>query len=254
MHWLPRLRFRSDRCGMKMRWIDTTTEDQVVRRDEALWEPVWTPTETGIEGHTPGPCEDGGEFWYETLQRSKDDPRMRYEIAERHLPLPAAWREMAIALRAMIRQARKDGADAELALRKLHGLAALWSFAVETDADKGIGYGLFEMTPYSRFAGLDLSWERIGCDELVLLNPTDRKWMRAAWGEPPVHSTAKRLHSELYLAVSARVRELNAVERERRHADAMARIDEMLREDEPAAVAPAEPATRPGLFARIFAR
>lgn len=239
---------------MTMRWIDTTTEDQVVRRDEALWKPVWTPTETGIEGHTPGPREDGGEFWYETLQRSKDDPQRRYEIAERHLPLPAAWREMAIALRAMIRQARKEGADAEPALRKLHGLAALWSFAVETDADKGIGYGLFEMTPYSRFAGLDLSWERIGCDELILLNATDRKWMRAAWGEPPVHSSAKRRNRELYLAVSARVRELNGIERERRQAEAMARIDHMLREDEPAAPVPAEQAARHGLLARIFGR
>ncbi len=239
---------------MTMRWIDTTTEDEVVRRDEALWEPVWTPTETGIEGHTPGPREDGGEFWYEMLQRSKDDPRLRYEIAERHLPLPAAWREMAIALRAMIRQARKDGADAEPALRKLHGLAALWSFAVETDADKGIGYGLFEITPYSRFAGLDLSWERIGCDELVLLNPTDRKWMRAAWGEPPAHGTAKRLEPALYQSVSKRVRELNEAERERRHAEAMARIDEMLRDDDTDEPPVPAPPVRRGLFARLFGR
>ncbi len=251
---MPQFRFRIEPAGVTMRWIDTTTEEQVVRRDEALWEPVWTRTETGIEGHTPGPREGDGEFWYEALQRSKDDPRARLEIAERNLPLPAAWREMAIALRAMIRQARKDGADADPALRRLHRLASLWSFAVETDADKGIGYGLFEMTPYSRFADLELSWESIGCDELVLLNATDRKWMRTAWGEPFTHSTAKRVHPELYLAVSARVRELNGIERERRHAEAMARIDDMLRDDVPVEPLVSAPASKPGLFARLFGR
>lgn len=210
---------------MTLRWLDTRTEDDVAARDASLWHPVWTQTGSGIEGHTPGPREEDGEFWYAALQRVKDDPAQRFAIAQRNLPLPAAWDEMAVALRAMVRMARKEGGDTEPHLRELHQLAALWSFAVESPADRGVGYGLFEMTPYSRFAGMDLSWEKLGCDELVLLKVTDRKWMRDVWGEPPVHTTAKRLYVDLYSQISARVRELNAIERERRHERSLAQLD-----------------------------
>jgi hypothetical protein len=223
-------------------WIDTTTEEQVIGRDEALWNVVWTPTETGATGRIPGPREEDGEFWYDTLQREKGDAQARYEIARRHLPLPAAWREMAVALRAMIRAARKAGTDHGQHLVDLHRLAALWSFAVESDADNGRGYGLFEMTPYSRFTGLDLSWDVIGCDRLCLLKVTDRKWMREAWGEPATHSTARQVHADLYEAVERRVDELNEQERERRREAFLKQWDREFSSPE----TPVQTATLPG--------
>lgn len=92
-----------------MLWIETKTDKEAQDLQAAIWDPVITIEPDGsMKGRSPGPVEDGGEFWFETLQRDKRDPTQRYAIARRHLPLPAAWREMAIALRAMIRQARKD--------------------------------------------------------------------------------------------------------------------------------------------------
>jgi hypothetical protein len=48
-------------------------------------------------------------------------------MASRHLPLPAAWREMAVALRTKIRKARKEKISYENLLRELHHLAAMSS-------------------------------------------------------------------------------------------------------------------------------
>jgi hypothetical protein len=46
-------------------------------------------------------------------------------MARRHLPLPAAFREAAIALRAIARQNRKHGNDYRSALEELYRLAAI---------------------------------------------------------------------------------------------------------------------------------
>ncbi len=216
-----------------MLWIETETDEEVEQRDAAIWDLTWQATPNGgLQGSVPGPREEGGEFWYETLQKSKSDPEARFAIAQRHLPLPAAWDEMAVALRAMIRGDRKEGRDPEAHLRELYRLAAIWSFAVENAADRGRGYGVLEMTPYARVAALEYSWDKIGCDELVLLKVTDRKWMREAWGEPTTHTTAKQLYADYYRQEDARVSRQNEARRARQRAKWEAEIDAVLAEEE----------------------
>jgi hypothetical protein len=139
----------------------------------------------------PGPAPENGEFWSHALDRIKDDPDQRYAMARRHLPLPAAWREMAVALRMKIRKARKEKTGYEDLLGELHHLAAMSSYA---------GYGIIQRIPYARLAALDLSYDRIGFDRLDLLGATDGKWMRELWGEPSDHSTAAELYEDMLKA------------------------------------------------------
>lgn len=220
----------------------------------AIWDTVISIEPDGtIVGRSPGPRESDGEFWYEALQREKADPARRYEIARRHLPLPAAWREMAIALRTMIRQARKSEAPFEHHLRDLHHLAAVWSFSDPAPSGRaGSGYGVIEMTPYAKLEALDLSWGLIGCDALSLLNASDRRLMRQAWGDPARHTTAHELYRAMFDDQARRV----AADRERRqrepHARFAAEIDDILAEEVGATptVKPAEP--RRGLLRWLF--
>jgi hypothetical protein len=238
-------------------WIETKTDKEAQELRTAIWDPVVSlRADGGMIGRSPGPVEAGGEFWYETLRRDKDDPARRYDIARRHLPLPAAWREMAIALRAMIKQARNEGLDFEDRLRELHQLASIWSFSDPAPSGRaGAGYGVIEMTPYAKLAALDLAWDKIGCDELSLLNQADRKLMRQLWGEPAQHATAHDLYREFF---DRQARKIAAAEKRRqreRQDRYMAEIDAILSEEQarvaPSA-APEEPVKPRGFLARLF--
>ncbi len=137
-----------------MLWIETTTNAEARALDRGIWEVVGRHEPDGsFAAQAPGPGPENGEFWADALDRIKDDPDERYAMARRHLPLPAAWREMAIALRTKIRKARREKTDYENLLRELHHLAAMWSY---TD------YGYIERIPYARLASLDLAYHRIG--------------------------------------------------------------------------------------------
>ncbi|WP_074068789.1 hypothetical protein [Rhizobium gallicum] len=73
-----------------------------------MWDIVSREEPDGtVIAQAPGPAPENGEFWSHALNRTKDDPDQRYAMARRHLPLPAAWREMAVALRVKIRKAKK---------------------------------------------------------------------------------------------------------------------------------------------------
>ncbi|MGO7758364.1 hypothetical protein ACC859_14475 [Rhizobium ruizarguesonis] len=154
-------------------WVDTTTNEEARALDRAIWDFSTREEPDGaIITQAPGPAPENGQFWSHALDRIKDDPDQRYAMARRHLPLPAAWREMAIALRTKIRTARKEKVEYGDLLRELHHLAAMASYA---------GYGIIQRVPYTRVAALDLSYDRVGFDELRLLGATDGKWMRELW-------------------------------------------------------------------------
>lgn len=215
-----------------MLWVETETNADAERLRSSIWDPVLSMDADGaITGRSPGSREAGNEFWYDTLQREKADPTRRYEIARRHLPLPAAWREMAIALRAMIKDSRKAERDFQPELRELHQLAGIWSFSDPAPSGRaGSAYRIMELTPYARLAALDLSWDRIGCDELSLLNQTDRKLMRSVWGEPKTHSTACLLYRKLFLEELKRVDEAEERLRNASVERSMARFEQLHRE------------------------
>jgi hypothetical protein len=235
---LPSPGLRLTRTGniMITLWTETKTDAEARALDRAMWEITgMTQPDGTFTAQAAGPAPENGQFWYDELTRIKHDPDQRYALARRHLPLPAAWREMAIALRTKIRKARKEKADYEGLLLELHHLAALDSYA---------GYGIIQRVPYARLASLDLSYDRVGCDRLALLGVTDCKWMRELWGEPGDHSTASELYGEMYETDLARIK---ADEEQEGEGRSERFLDEFVTRH-----APTESPKPKGFFAKLF--
>lgn len=156
-----------------MIWLDTKTEEDASRRRSAMWGMTWSEAKDGSRIGTvngEGLYEDD-RFWAEAIKGVRDDPAARFAMAARHLPLPAAFREAAIALRAIIRAKRKSGDAFKLELLKLHELAAVSSLAM---------FGWLEATPYAYIRNLDLSPATVGWEALPLLGKNDWKLMAEA--------------------------------------------------------------------------
>ncbi|MCF3638849.1 hypothetical protein LXM94_02555 [Rhizobium sp. TRM95111] len=226
-------------------WVDTATEEEARTLDRGMWEMASSEQADGtFVAQAEGPAPENGEFWYDALNRIKDDADQRYAMARRHLPLPAAWREMAVALRLKIRKARKEKVGYEDHLRELHHLASMSSYA---------GYGYIQRVPYARLSTLNLSYDRIGCDRLELLGPTDRKWMRELWGEPRDHSTAAELYGEMLANDIMRVKAEEKQERDERMEKLFGNLHREIEEERAAASEPPPPKRR-GILGWLFGR
>ena len=55
-----------------------------------------------------------GVFWADYIKTLKDDPERRLAVARAYLPLPAAFRHAAVALRALIRRRQSDKRKCDL--------------------------------------------------------------------------------------------------------------------------------------------
>lgn len=182
-----------------MLWIDTITDADARERSERTWGLVVTEHKGGPSGFVRGPEKENGQFWGDAIKALKDDPVERLAVAMRHLPLPGAFSEMAVARRALIRQLAKEGQPVEDELRQLHYWAALSSWSTPySELLCEPGFNVLESTPYAKLAVLDFSYKAIGCDELLNLNKTDRKMMREAWGEAKLHTTAHALYKSAW--------------------------------------------------------
>ena len=236
-----------------MLWIETKTDDDARRRGEAQWTPVWAENGDGsATASVPGPEKVDGQFWGDAIKEVQDDPAARLAMAERQLPLPGAFSQMAVARRAIIRQLKKEGKPFGDELRQLHYWAALSSWSVPySEVLREPGFNVLESTPYAKLANLDLTYGVIGCDELLGLNKTDRKMMRDAWGEPKAHTTAHALYGELWREQESKL----AAVRNKRRADIMNEIVALAHTEPVAPSAPSVPQLRkPGLLARLFGR
>lgn len=236
-----------------MLWIDTKTDDDARRRGEAQWTPVWAENEDGsATASVPGPEKVDGQFWGDAIKEVQADPAARLAMAERQLPLPGAFSQMAVARRAIIRQLKKEGKPFDDELRQLHYWAALSSWSVPySEVLREPGFNVLESTPYAKLAKLDLTYDVIGCDELLGLNKTDRKMMREAWGEPKAHTTAHALYGELWRKQESKL----AAVRNKRRTDLMNEIVALAHTEPVAPSAPRAPEPRkPGLLARLFGR
>jgi hypothetical protein len=133
---------------------------------------------------------DAGEFWADRIKDYRGDPAERLALALKNLPLPAAFREAAIAVRALIRTKRKADEPFDEELTLLYWLAALRSFMVDyAPRLREPGYNVIETIPGQHLRSLRYKYSQLGYIELSLLNKTDIKWITAAWGEPDSHST-----------------------------------------------------------------
>lgn len=175
-----------------MLWIETKTLDEA----KSLYDRMWGLELHEAEGVTIGRVRgeglyEDGVFWSEAIAKLMNDPPARLDMAIRYLPLPGAFHQAARALRAIVRERRKQKADYGPELRQLFHLAAILSFSVDyAPRLKQPGYNVFAHVPFAEFQSMSLTWDILGCDQLRLLTKTDRRWMIEAWGEPPIHMTA----------------------------------------------------------------
>jgi len=133
---------------------------------------------------------ESNTFWADEIKALKDDPPARLAMASRHLPMPGAFKECAIALRALIRVKRTSGESWEHELRQLYWLAGIDSLMVPYAKHLSApGFNVMAAIPGQRIRAIAVDYARLGHERLQLLNKTDRGWIEEAWGEPDRHST-----------------------------------------------------------------
>jgi len=171
---------------MTQKWIYTQSDDEARKRAGAFW------LQAQKDLHA-------GEFWADEIKKYRDDPVRRLELAMANLPLPGAFEQAAVAVRALIRARRKASEPIEEDLSLLYWLAAVRSFMLEyAPRLKEPGFNIIEAIPGERLRSLSYDYAHLGYRELSLLNKTDIKWLIEAWGEPSSHATLNDLHEDLW--------------------------------------------------------
>ncbi len=141
-----------------------------------------------------------GVFWADDIQTLEDDPEARLATAQVYLPLPAAFREAATALRALILVRSKQSADGGELLSQLYLIAAQESFLLATSYVPGAGpsSNVAATVPRRVWQQLPMPYKVIGYQYLPLLDWTDCRWFVAAWGEPDTHCSAQDYHHAVW--------------------------------------------------------
>jgi len=165
-------------------------------------------------------------FPAEKAKQLRDDPIRRYNLAVRYLPLPGAFREAAKALRAQIRERRRNDEPHEDLLTDLHRLACVQAlvFSQGGEDDERLRHLFHEALPRSLWRSTAFPYEEVGTAGLDLLKKTDRKWMEQAWGKPHSSAELRAVAPNLWQRLLEHDREVGKrakVERERRIARQM---------------------------------
>lgn len=142
---------------------------------------------------------ESGQFWADRIKTLHGEPAARLRLAIENLPLPSAFREAAIATRAIIREARKQSVPYEDQLTLLYWLAAISSFGVSySERLDQPGYNVIETVPGKTLKGLSFSYTHLGYEKLDILNKTDIQWLIEYWGQPNSHSTLNEIHHDIW--------------------------------------------------------
>lgn len=166
-------------------WLQTSSDSEAGARSADFWASMREDI-------------DAGEFWADRIKRYRADAQARLQLALKHLPLPAAFREASVALRSMIRTKRKEKQSYEEELAFLYWLAAIESFSVPYSAKlQEPGFNIIESMPGAVLRNLPFEYRVLGYEKLAL-NETDKKWIVKIWGEPEKHSTLHELHRSVW--------------------------------------------------------
>ena len=114
------------------------------------------------------------------------------------VPLPVAFRRIAIAIRTDIRARRKEKVDATDLLSKLYQWAVIENFFEHVEWGKIVDERILHPTTRPFIKRLKAPYDTIGYANLALLKKTDVKWLVEAFGEPETHSTARDANLELW--------------------------------------------------------
>lgn len=155
-----------------------------------------------------------GEFWADRIKALRGEPAKRLRLAIDNLPLPAAFREAAVATRALIREKRKLKGSFEDELTLLYWLAAVNSFSIPySEVLREPGYNVMELIPGKTIKALPFTYRELGYTQLELLNKTDVKLIEEAWGKPMSHSTLHRMHIGIWKEFEEKLRVVREAER-----------------------------------------
>jgi len=168
-------------------WINTRTDGEALEHSNDFW------SRHSHEAHS-------GVFWADHIKKFLKHPEKRLAIAIHNLPLPGAFREATIAIRALIRRLRKDGQNWEDELALLYWLAVVDSFRIPYSERLQVpGYNVFEIIPAAVLKSLAFSYYEVGFLELDLMNKTDAKWLVEQWGQPNLHTTLHKKYPEIWI-------------------------------------------------------
>ena len=134
-------------------------------------------------------------------KRLKDAPAKRFDFSVRYLPLPGAFKSAAIALRALIREKRKQGAPFDEELAMLYRLACLQDLydsllpRILSSGNDPIPRALWETATFD--------YSRIGYEKLSLLGVQDVRWLEDQLGPPAQHQSVIASEPEILPDLSA---------------------------------------------------
>lgn len=167
-------------------WLNRQSDDEAAAPTESYWAAMREDL-------------DASAFWVDRIKECRDEPSTRLQAAMDKLPLPAAFREAAVALRAIIRGKRKAKEPYKEELGLLYWLAALESFMLPyADKLKEPGFNVIKSIPGNRLRALPVEYQQVGYEKLGLLNQADIEWIVEAWGKPEKHQTLNQVHRALW--------------------------------------------------------
>lgn len=169
-----------------MKWLDSTNALDAAASEAAFWNRLRSDLQSG-------------NFWFDRAAAFRDKPVERLRLAIDNRPLPAAFEQAAIALRAVIRGRISSEQDFTEPLGMLYWLAAIESFGVPyPEYLQQPGFNVLRSVPGDVIRSLPFTYSSLGYRHLSLLKKTDIKWCVAAWGEPLGHTTLNIVHLEIW--------------------------------------------------------
>lgn len=186
---------------MTRRWMDIQSADEALQRYNDSLASIKVKTDFEVEYRSKEfENIESGHFWADRIKKVRDQPKLRLQIALENLPYPAAFKEAAIALRALIMERKKEKLDYEGLLHDLYSLAVVESYSIPYSTKLQMpGFNVVESTPGGLLFNLNYEYETMGFDKLQLLNKTDKKRMVSLWGEPKKHSTMHEMYNFIWV-------------------------------------------------------
>jgi len=130
------------------------------------------------------------------------DLNERLKNAKKNLYLPAAFKDILISLRKIIRVKMKENNSYINELNDLYLYACQYNFfksKERLDRADELTYNLSEVIKPKEFSSLKMPYNEIGYLEISQLNKTDIKWLINEFGEPSSHQSVSEYHKEYML-------------------------------------------------------
>jgi hypothetical protein len=147
--------------------------------------------------------------------------KVRLENAISFLHLPAAYKDILISLRMIIRLNKKEGKQYHSELELLYEYACRYNFLNSKpylEKAQEPAFNLTELINYNEFNSLPMPYNKIGYKNITELSKTDVKWLISEFGEPQDHTSVSDLYKEKRnelesLLITQRMKENEALSR-----------------------------------------